>query len=349
MKITICPIVYAQGGRKAQSSIDLSRIAHLLREVQQGKTMQAAAALLGISYRSLWNHVKEAEKILNTQLLISTKGHGSILSPSAEMVLRLVNEVEGHFDEISQSQANRVASRLSELIHAKTVQWKLSSSSDPIIERILNGSKEIDYRTMGSGQALEQLLAGEADIAGFHLPNSESLIGVQAHLKKVGLAIYPLMRRMQGLIIQKGNPLKIKALHDLARPEVRFINRQKGAGTRLLLDTLMKKEGMAGDSIRGYRHEEFTHTAVATAILADAADVGLGLKYIASQFQLDFVLLEEETFYLAMKPKLYANPTIQSLAQEIRRLLAGQTGYKAVPPPKKSIKSKSLKTVQPSK
>lgn len=328
MKISIYPVVYVQAENKARARIDLSRIAHLLGEVHQGKTIQAAADALGMSYRSLWNHVKEAEKILNTPLLIGTKGHGSVLSPSAELVLQMVSEVEGRFGAISQSEADRIAGRLSELIHPKAFHWVFSSSSDPVIERALDGKSDIDYRTMGSGQALDQLLAGDADIAGFHLPNSESLAGVQSHLKQSGLAIYPLMRRTQGLIVQKGNPLRIKTLHDLARPEVRFINRQKGAGTRLLLDTLMQKEGMARESIRGYRHEEFTHTAVATAILADAADVGLGLRYVAAQFHLDFIPIEEEIFYLAMKPKLHANKEIQRVIREIKGLAAEQLGYK---------------------
>lgn len=136
------------------------------------------------------------------------------------------------------------------------------------------------------------------------------------------------MDRTQGLIIQKGNPLRIKTIHDLARPEVRFINRQKGAGTRLLLDTLMQKEGMARESIRGYRHEECTHTAMATAILADAADVGLGLRYVAAQFHLNFIPIEEEIFYLAMKRKLHANKQIQGVMREIKGFAAEQVGYK---------------------
>jgi molybdate-binding protein len=137
------------------------------------------------------------------------------------------------------------------------------------------------------------------------------------------------MRRTQGLMVSTGNPLQIKKLVDLARPEVRFINRQKGAGTRLLLDTLMEKEGIRSDRIRGYRHEEFTHTAVATAILAGTADAALGLKYIASQFHLGFVPLEEETFYLAMSPKTHASKPIQKFIQSLHALATKQVGYRA--------------------
>jgi molybdate-binding protein len=187
----------------------------------------------------------------------------------------------------------------------------------------------MDYQTMGSGQALEKLLSGDADIAGFHLPDQDSLVQVQTHLKSAGMMAYPLMRRTQGLMVATGNPLRIKKLVDLARPEVRFINRQKGAGTRLLLDTLIEKEGIRSDRIRGYRHEEFTHTAVATAIVAGTADAALGLKYIAAQFRLGFVPLEEETFYLAMSTKVHASKPIQKFIQSVQALAAKQVGYRA--------------------
>jgi molybdate-binding protein/molybdenum-dependent DNA-binding transcriptional regulator ModE len=300
-----------------------------LREVQRGKTIQSAAEALDVSYRTLWNQLKLAEKALGTPLLLSTKGHGSKLSPAAESFLNSVAEMERRFDRVSQDEVRRLSGELSSLINPRPVRWVFCSSSDPLIEQVIDGLTHMDYQTMGSGQALERLLSGDADIAGFHLPDQESLVQVQTHLKSAGMLAYPLMRRTQGLMVSTGNPLRIKKLVDLARPEVRFINRQKGAGTRLLLDTLIEKEGIRSDRIRGYRHEEFTHTAVATAIVAGTADAALGLKYIASQFRLGFVPLEEETFYLAMSPKTHASKPIQKFIQSVQALAAKQVGYRA--------------------
>jgi molybdate-binding protein len=237
--------------------------------------------------------------------------------------------MERRFDRVSQDEVRRLSGELSSLINPRPVRWVFCSSSDPLIEQAIDGLTHIDYQTMGSGQALERLLSGDADIAGFHLPDQDSLVQVQAHLKSAGMMAYPLMRRTQGLMVATGNPLRIKKLADLARPEVRFINRQKGAGTRLLLDTLMEKEGIRSDRIRGYRHEEFTHTAVATAIVAGTADAALGLKYIAAQFRLGFVPLEEETFYLAMSTKVHASKPIQKFIQSVQALAAKQVGYRA--------------------
>jgi putative molybdopterin biosynthesis protein len=329
MNIAIKPVLMLESSGKSHASTDLSSIATLLREVQRGKTIQSAAEALDVSYRTLWNQLKVAEKALGTPLLLSTKGHGSKLSPAAESFLNSVAEMERRFDRVSQDEVRRLSGELSSLINPRPVRWVCCSSSDPLIERVIDGFAHIDYQTMGSGQALEKLLSGDADIAGFHLPDQDSLVQVQAHLKSAGMMAYPLMRRTQGLMVATGNPLRIKKLVDLARPEVRFINRQKGAGTRLLLDTLIEKEGIRSDRIRGYRHEEFTHTAVATAILAGTADAALGLKYIASQFRLGFVPLEEETFYLAMSTKVHASKPIQKFIQSLQALAAKQVGYRA--------------------
>jgi putative molybdopterin biosynthesis protein len=329
MNIAIKPVLMLESGGKSQSSTDLSSIAILLREVQRGKTIQSAAEALDVSYRTLWNQIKVAEKALGAPLLLSTKGHGSTLSPVAESFLNSVAEMERRFDRVSQDEVRRLSSELSSWIDPRPVRWVCCSSSDPLIERVIDGLAHIDYQTMGSGQALERLLGGDADIAGFHLPDQDSLLQVQTHLKNAGMMAYPVMRRTQGLMVATSNPLRIKKLADLARPEVRFINRQKGAGTRLLLDTLMEKEGIGSDRIRGYRHEEFTHTAVATAIVAGTADAALGLKYIAAQFRLGFVPLEEETFYLAMSPKTHASKPIQKFIQSLQALAAKQVGYRA--------------------
>ena len=138
------------------------------------------------------------------------------------------------------------------------------------------------------------------------------------------------MQRVQGLILAKRNPLKIKSVRDLARPEVRFINRQKGAGTRLLLDRLLEREGLKTKQIKGYGHEEFTHNAIATSILAGQADAGMGLQYIAKEYGLHFIPIETETFYLAMKPQLRENKTIRAFIKSVQNHSNKTPGYQAI-------------------
>jgi molybdate-binding protein len=138
------------------------------------------------------------------------------------------------------------------------------------------------------------------------------------------------MRRSQGLIVAKGNPLGIKKLKDLARPEIRFINRQRGAGTRLLLDKLLDAEGLSVQKIKGYQREEFTHSAIATAILAGTADAGVGLKSVAIEYGLNFIPLGDETYFLAMASDMIKRSAVSELIRKIRTAAEEKSGYQAV-------------------
>jgi molybdate-binding protein len=138
------------------------------------------------------------------------------------------------------------------------------------------------------------------------------------------------MKRVQGLLVAKGNPLNIISSKDLLRPKVRFINRQKGSGTRLLLDTILAKEGIDVNGIRGYENEEFTHSAIATAILAKKADVGMGVKSIALENGLDFIQLKDEIFFLAINEDLSTKNELTKLIRKIRVLSGASPGYKSI-------------------
>jgi putative molybdopterin biosynthesis protein len=119
-------------------------------------------------------------------------------------------------------------------------------------------------------------------------------------------------------------------LRDLARPEIRFINRQRGAGTRLLLDKLLDVQGLPSQKIKGYQREEFTHSAIATAILAGTADVGVGLKSVAIEYGLNFIPLGDETYFLAMSPSLIKRSAVSELIRKIRAAAEDKAGYQSV-------------------
>ena len=106
-------------------------------------------------------------------------------------------------------------------------------------------------------------------------------------------------------MVAPGNPKKIRTIRDLTRPEVRFINRQRGAGTRLLLDYLLKEDGLEPVQVQGYDREEYTHMAVAVNVLSGTADVGLGIMAAARALGLDFIPLTPERYDLVVpKPPL---------------------------------------------
>jgi molybdate-binding protein len=252
------------------------------------------------------------------------------LTEAAKTLLAIVDEVEKEFSEVSKDQEKRLQLHLENLNNDDHKKWLLCASNDPILEDSAQGINAFELRTMGSGQALERLLSGDADLAGFHVPDDDSISAVRKRLSAEGIQAYPVMRRSQGLIVAKGNPLGIKQLKDLARPEIRFINRQRGAGTRLMLDKLLDAQGLPTQKIKGYQREEFTHSAIATAILAGTADVGVGLKSVAIEYGLNFIALGDETYFLAMSPSLVKRSAVSELIRKIRTAAEEKAGYQAV-------------------
>ncbi|WP_114662623.1 substrate-binding domain-containing protein [Polynucleobacter necessarius] len=133
-----------------------------------------------------------------------------------------------------------------------------------------------------------------------------------------------------GFDCKKSNLLNIRAIEDLLNPKVRFINRQIGSGTRLLLDHLLMNDGIDPLDINSYLQEEFTHSAVANAILAGKADVGIGVKNIALENGLGFVPLKDEIFFIAMHKTMVSQSEASKLIRKIRGYSSDTPRYKAV-------------------
>jgi putative molybdopterin biosynthesis protein len=151
-------------------------------------------------------------------------------------------------------------------------------------------------------------------------------------LPNLVVKIIALVERQQGLLVQKGNPKGIHSLEDLARSEVSYINRQSGAGTRVLLDYQLKQSGVAPESIHGYHNEEYTHLAVAAAVASGRADCGLGIAAAAQALGLDFVPLYQERYDLVIPEVYYHSTLLQPLLDLLsdagfKQTIASLPGY----------------------
>ncbi|MFZ2088631.1 MAG: molybdopterin biosynthesis protein [Desulfobaccales bacterium] len=175
---------------------------------------------------------------------------------------------------------------------------------------------------IGSQGGLMALRQGRAHLGGSHLfdpeTNTYNIPYVQRLLPGVPLKLINLAWREQGLMVAPGNPKKIRTVKDLVRPEVTFINRQRGAGTRLLLDYLLKDNGLNPAMVQGYDREEYTHMAVAVNVLSGTADVGLGILAAAKALGLDFIPLTPERYDLVVPETTFADPRFQTLMEVIR-------------------------------
>jgi len=170
---------------------------------------------------------------------------------------------------------------------------------------------------VGSLGGLNALKRGEAHLAGTHLLDEETGDYNVSYVKRLlggrGPILINLAYREQGFIVAPGNPLNITGFADLAREGVRFVNRQRGAGTRVLLDYHLRLEGIDPAQVAGYNREEYTHMSVAAAVASGTADCGLGIRAAAQALGLDFVPVAEERYDLCTLREYWEQPYVQRL------------------------------------
>ncbi len=214
--------------------------------------------------------------------------------------------------------------------HDLAVAWMSSHFSEQFPQYKL----ELDF--CGSLGGLIALSEGKADLAGSHLWDSESDTYNRPFVRRIlpgqKTALIHLVQRRLGLIMPAGNPLNIHSLMDLARPEIIFVNRQPGSGTRVWLDAHLDQMGISAATIRGYEDVKLSHSEVARCIAEGEANLGLGLEASALAFGLDFLPLALEEYHLVAFASQIERPAIQTLVEwlktpAIRQSIASIGGY----------------------
>jgi putative molybdopterin biosynthesis protein len=207
---------------------------------------------------------------------------------------------------------------------------------DLLAQFLSERGRRLASANVGSQAGLVALKRDEAHLAGSHLLDPETgeynLPYLAQYLPGVPVRVVALVGREQGLLVKRGNPKGIKSLETLSRLPVRFMNRQRGAGTRVLLDFHLNKKGISAESIQGYNQEEFTHLGVAAAVASGRADCGLGIAAAARALDLEFVPLFQERYDLII-PKVHAEsellaPLFDVVASaEFREAVGRMPGY----------------------
>ncbi len=207
---------------------------------------------------------------------------------------------------------------------------------DVIAQYLAEKNRRLASANAGSLGGLIALRRGEAHLAGSHLLDPETgeynLSYIRQYLPNVPVRVVKLVDRQQGLIVRKGNPDQILSLQDLARPGISYVNRQRGAGTRVLLDYHLARLSIKPENVLGYNQEEYTHLAVAAAIASGRANCGLGIAAAAQALDLDFVPLYQERYDLVI-PLAYCDsallaPLFDLLADPaFQQAVAAMPGY----------------------
>ncbi|WP_322496769.1 molybdopterin biosynthesis protein [Chloroflexus sp.] len=197
-------------------------------------------------------------------------------------------------------------------------------------------SRRLSSANVGSFGGLMALKRRDAHLAGMHLLDEETgeynVSYVRRYLPNEEIVLVHLADREQGFLVAPGNPLGLRTLADLTRAGVRFVNRQRGSGTRVLLDYQLRQAGIDPSAITGYEREEYTHMAVAAAVQSGAADVGLGIRAAAQALGLTFIPLFSEQYDLAIPRRHWESDLLAPLRQMLfepayRQAVAALGGY----------------------
>ncbi len=319
----------------------------LLAALLEGGSIRHAARNLGRSYRYVWDSLRKWEQVLGSSLVTWTQGQKARPTEFAKKLLwaerRARTRMQPHIEAL-RSDLSRV------LVEARDERHQLLSlraSHDialPILQQHVAAAANLhlDIGYTGSVEAIRALNSHECLVAGFHVPPLRGAAPVFARALKPLLkpGVHKLIacsRRVQGLMLRKEHSGIVRTFPDLARQRLRFVNRQIGSGTRMLVDHLMQEHGLQTASLPGYfEHVEHTHVSVALCVASGVVDAGVGVEAAALQFGLHFVPLVEENYFLVCLGVNVVHPAVRRMRKALagpgwRDILAALPGYRPAP------------------
>jgi putative molybdopterin biosynthesis protein len=203
-----------------------------------------------------------------------------------------------------------------------------NGSHDLTIDLLSTELKQQTHRSkiisshVGSMAGLMAIRKGEAHVAGIHLLDPETTRYNQPYVERFlaghAVVLYPFLKRKQGWFVPKGNPLQIHGIRDIMEKQAHFVNRQKGAGTRILFDLFLKEEGMTSEDITGYEREMFSHLSVAAEVKGDTKAVGLGIYPASKAMDLEFIPVAEESYDLLMTREFFESAQAKRMIDVIQ-------------------------------
>ena len=319
-----------------------ARLLGLLERIGRTGSIASAAREAGISYRNAWGMLARWEANFGHPLLIPARGLGTRLTPFVIRLLDLDAQIREMLAPQLAAAAEQMTRGLAEAATPARAVPRIHASHDLALAllpaRMAKQGQPVDLQFHGSLESLASFAEGRCEIAGFHCP--EGAVGAtlwqqyKPLLRPRQQVLIRLAKRTQGIMVAPGNPKKLRGIRDLTKPNVRFLNRQSGAGTRLLLDWLLRENGIAARTIAGYGDVELTHSAVAAMIASGHADAGLGVEAAARQFDLGFVPLLKEDYFLVTRRELLRQPALEALlallkGNAFRRAVRALPGYDA--------------------
>jgi len=309
-----------------QQALLRNALMDLLQAVREQGSIAAAAKTLGMSYRHVWGELKKWEVRLNQNLIVWEKGMPAELSEFASKLLWAERQAQARLAAPIEALMAELERTFAVAFDPEAHLLTLYASHDDALVRLreftATQALHLDIRFCGSVDAVRALNEGRCELAGFHTLSQPKLNSLSAQTYKPLLKpgqhkLIGFAQRTQGLLVKSGNPLNIHSLQDVMAKRLRYVNRELGTGTRLLLDELLANQGLAADQLIGYEHQELSHSAVANSIASGQADTGLAIESAASSSGLDFVPLASENYWLVCLKSALDSPPVQALRNHL--------------------------------
>lgn len=337
MKVEIRPEWALRGADGVATA--LPALLALLGEIDRSGSIVAAATECGYSYRHAWGLLRAFSTQFGAELVIKVRGRGSVLSPLAQKLLWADKRIAARLTPLLASLASELQQELASVLPDSAPPALRITASHwfavaALVAQLTQQGIAVDVHYRSSTEAVAALARGDCDLAGFHIPvgafGAAAAASFKRWLNPKQHALLHLAYRMQGMFVARGNPLHVTGLTDLARPALRFVNRQHGSGTRVLLDVLLADAGVDPAAIAGYDSAEFTHAAVAAFVASGMADAGFGVETAARRFQLDFIPVIREQYFLACRADALATPMLRAV-QDVMTSAALKAAIAALP------------------
>jgi len=313
----------------------------LLNDIRATGKISSAAGRAHISYRHCWNLTEKWAGFFGAPLVAREQGRGTHLTALGEKLVWAGQRLQARLKPQLQNLAQELETELNEVLSQRAKIVRVHASHGFAVSKLREllsreADLAVDLRYVSNQNSLVSLAHGGCELAGVHLPQGElraqATATARQWLTPSEHRVIGFVTREMGLMVKRGNPLRIDSLERLLDPAVRFVNRDPDSGTRLLFDQLIEQRQLDETRINGYERIEFTHAAVAAYVASGMADASFGVEAAARQFDLDFVRLVTEDYVFVSTRQILENSAVQRVlaimrSEEFRKAIAEIPGY----------------------
>src|SRR3954447_9972731 len=265
----------------------------VLNEIRRTGKITSAAKDTHLSYRHVWNLIEQWSEFFGTPLVETQRGKGTTLTAFGERLVWAGERMQARLGPQLENLAQELATEIKPFLHQRPSVIRVHASHGFAVSKLRELLDRepgigVDLRYVSNQNSLVSLAQGACDLSGLHLPHgalrAQGIKACREWLDPKQDRVISFVTREMGLMVRRGNPLKIGSLKDVVERKARFVNRDHDSGTRLLFDQLLALHRIDEAKINGAQQMEFTHAAVAAYVASGMADASFGVEAAARQF-----------------------------------------------------------------